>query len=333
MKIAVKATEGFLRQPQGVAALLYGPDAGLARERGGRLIKKLLGENYDPMSVLELNESRLLEDSARLADELSSVSLLADKRVILVRDAGDKFTKLLEATETLMRDDVFMIVLAGELGPRSSLRLWFEKAEKAASIPCYHDEARDIGELMREQFNQAGKTANMEVIQYLISQLGNDRYVTRQEIDKIILYLGDENILHLSAAEQLVNYNREADQDEMINALVDKKLADFDKSLMKLVNEGAYPVSYLRGLSRYFQRLYALKLQTRHQPAEQIIASLKPKVFFKQVPILTRHVKQWELPAIAKALGLIQQAELVSKTSNIPVYAASQRELFKVTQL
>ncbi|MDX2074169.1 MAG: DNA polymerase III subunit delta [Alphaproteobacteria bacterium] len=335
MKIAVKSIASFLAKPAegAAAALLYGPDAGLARERSQALVKRLLGDAPDALSILDISEARLLSDPAMLADELSAISFLSGNRVILIRDAGDKLTKILEAASEAMRADVYIIVLAGELGPRSSLRAWFEKAPHAASVPCYHDEARDIGDLLRDSFSQANISAGNDVIQYLLTQLGNDRYVTRQELEKILTYVGDEKTLTLQAAQLLTNYNQETDMDEAVNALADRNLAGLDKALTQLVKEGIQPVQYLRALSRYFLRLYAIKLQARNSSVESVISGLRPPVFFKQVPIITRHAKQWELESIARALSYITEAELSCKTSDLPVFAASERELFKATRL
>src|SRR5690349_19460332 len=129
MKIAPKAVEAFLAAPgkEHVAALVYGPDAGLVRERAKRIASVLLGSNDDPFAFSEFTEASLLADSARLADELSAISLLGGKRVILVRDAGDKLVKLLEAAASCLNKDVFLIVMSDELGTRSNLRSWFEK--------------------------------------------------------------------------------------------------------------------------------------------------------------------------------------------------------------
>lgn len=335
MKIAVKAVAGFLARPDAgtAAALFYGPDSGLSRERSQVVIKKLLGDAPDGMAILDITEARLTADPAMLADELSAVSFLAENRVILIRDAGDKLTKILEAASALMRADVYIIVLADELGPRSSLRAWFEKAPNAASVASYHDEARDIGELVRETFSKANISVGHDVVQYLLSQLGNDRYVTRQELTKIITYVGDEKTLTLDAARLLTDYNQETDLDEMVSALADKNLSDLDKALIQLMKEGVTPVAYLRALSRYFMRLYAIKVQAKNNSVESVIAGLRPPVFFKQVPVLTRHAKAWQFESISKALGFITAAELACKTSDLPIFAASERELFKAAAI
>jgi len=335
MKIGAREIKAFLSAPDknAVAVLFYGPDTGLARERAQDVIKLLLGEKHDALSVFDVAESRLLTDPATLTDELTAVSLMADKRVILIRDAGDKLTKILEAASEHFNRDVYVVVLADELASRSSLRAWFEKAPNAAAIACYHDEARDIGELIRDTFSKAGISTSGEVIQYLVSQLGNDRYVTRQELEKVQLYVGDEKHLSMEAAKQLTDYNRDTEMDDAINALADKNLAGLDRALTGLMNEGVSNIAYLRSLSRYFLRLYAIKLQAKYSSVDAVIDGLRPPVFWKQKPLLTKHARQWDVDSIAKALQLITSAELACKTSDIPIFAASERQLFKATRV
>jgi len=66
---------------------------------------------------------------------------------------------------------------------------------------------------------------------------------------------------------------------------------------------------------------------------EQVIQSARPPIFFKQVPVMTRHLNQWKTEAIVKALKLLVQAELACKTSDLPIVPASSRRLLQVTQV
>ncbi|NCY25847.1 MAG: DNA polymerase III subunit delta, partial [Alphaproteobacteria bacterium] len=178
MKIAPKQAEAFLMRPDATAILLYGPDGGLVRERAVRLIKTLLGENYDPFALCELTEAKITADPAILADELNAISMMAPKRVILIRDAGDKLTKIIEGAAGFFNAAATLIVCGDDLGSRSSLRAWFEKNAGCAALACYHDEARDVADVVRKTFETAGIRIDRDAVEYLCQQLGNDRYVT-----------------------------------------------------------------------------------------------------------------------------------------------------------
>ena len=159
------------------------------------------------------------------------------------------------------------------------------------------------------------------------------RGVTSREIEKIITY-ADGNPITLADVEALVDYNRETDFDDLINAVADRNLPHLEKTLTLLLREAASPVAYLRALQRYFNRLYFVRAQmTSGMSVERAMQGLRPAVFFKQVPLFTRHVQGWKSEQLVKALRLLVAAELACKTTDLPPIPASGRRLLQVTQV
>lgn len=336
MKIAPKAIDAFIAKPDPAsrAVLFYGPDTGLTRDRAKRLSATFLAGDRDAFARVELSEAQLLADPALLADELAAISMMAPKRVIEVRDAGDKLAKVIQDAARCFNDSVLLLVCAEELSARSSLRLWFEKEAHVAAIACYHDEVRDVQDVIRKTFDAAGVRLEHDTMQYLASQLGNDRYVTYQELEKLITFAGESKILRFEDVQALVDYNRDTNFDDLVNAVADRNLQSLEHYLKMLLQEGTQPVAYLRALQRYFNRLYALHAQMQEgMSAEAVVAAARPPVFFRQAPILTRHLQQWKPDAIIKALRLLINAEIACKTSDLPMIPASSRRLLQVTQV
>ncbi len=58
MKLGARDVEAFLAAPDKAcrAALLYGPDSGLARQRARRIKEKVLAGNSDPFAFVEFSE-------------------------------------------------------------------------------------------------------------------------------------------------------------------------------------------------------------------------------------------------------------------------------------
>jgi len=336
MKIAPKSAESFLVRPDANAraCLLYGPDAGLVRERAGHIKKAILAGSDDPFAFVEMQESNLLEDPARLADELNAISFMGGKKLIMIRSAGDKTTKIIEAVAQYFHADAFVVILADELPTRSTLRGLFEKDSALAALACYKDEIRDVADIVRKSFADAGIPIDRDCVEYLTQQLGNDRYVTRQELEKIITYVGDTKTISLEEVRELVDYNRDTNLDDIVNAVADKSLANIEKTLANMSREGLQPVAYVRALLRYFNRLYKMRADIDSgQRVEAVIQAARPPIFFRQVPILSRHLNLWRQENIVKALKLLTEAELACKTSDIPILAASARKLMQVTRL
>ena len=64
---------------------------------------------------------------------------------------------------------------------------------------------------MREIFAAHNITARPEAMQYLIAHLGGDRGVSRQELEKLALYVGDGGTVDESAALDARRRQRRAD--------------------------------------------------------------------------------------------------------------------------
>jgi|CXWL01.1.fsa_nt_gi DNA polymerase-3 subunit delta len=338
MKIAPKSVESFISAPQREhrAVLIYGVDNGMVRERAGKITKAILGDAVsDPFAKIELSEAEILADPPRLADELSAVSMMCPKRVIIINDAGNKCTEIIESASSCFHKDNFLVVIADELSGKSSLRAFFEKNNDCAALACYRDEMRDVQTVIRGRLDAAGISYNRDAIDYLAGQLGNDRYVTYQEIEKLILYAGDEKKISLHDAELLVDNNQDMQLDDIVGAVADRNLVALEKNLTQHLREGTQPIMYLRSLQRYFNRLYSIRAQMQQtgQNAEMVISGLRPPVFWKQKDPLIRHANGWNIENIVKALKLLITAELDCKTSDLPTIPASSRRLLRITQL
>lgn len=181
MKLPAQRVGGFLKSPDRAcrAALIYGPDAGLVRERADRISSAICPDLGDPFRVVDLDSDALGNDAARLNDEAASLSLTGGRRLVRVREADDRmgaiFDRFFKAPPP---GDVFVVVEAGDLGPRSSLRRAFESAKEAAAIACYLDGPREIAELAREELGARNIKIDAAALQYLAAHLGGDRQVS-----------------------------------------------------------------------------------------------------------------------------------------------------------
>ena len=137
MKLGWKDIEPFVKKPnpKARAILVYGPDSGLMRERSAAMGKSAVADLNDPFNVAVLTGDILSEDPARLSDEAKAMSLMGGARLIRIEGASDKHTTLLKEYLADPSAENLVILEAGELTPRSTLRLLFEKYDNAEEIP------------------------------------------------------------------------------------------------------------------------------------------------------------------------------------------------------
>src|ERR671937_1197253 len=86
-----KDIDAFLARPDPgrPIILLYGPDAGLVRERADALLKSAVEDVNDPFSLVKLDGDELSAEPSRLVDEALTVPLFGGRRAIRVR-AGSR---------------------------------------------------------------------------------------------------------------------------------------------------------------------------------------------------------------------------------------------------
>lgn len=316
MKLAPRAVAGFLNAPkaQSRACLLYGPDSGLVHERYRALLKRLLPDTSDPFAFTELTPDLLKAEPTRLADECAALSLMGGARAIGLRDAVDAQARAVEQAVEVLQPEAYLIIVAGELTPRSSLRLMFEQKENLAALACYHDEAGDIQSLIRQRFEARGIRAAGDVVSMLAAELGNDRGITSSEIERIILYLGEEKELTPEVAETLMTSNVEHTLDGAVQAALLGESAELKRSLSGLWQENIQPIAVLRATLKQLQRLSLARAHmSEGKSADQAIAALQPPIFFKQQPPFRNQLQRWSAEKLARAIARVAQAELECK--------------------
>ena len=193
MKITGRA-DAFVAKPDPailVAVLIYGPDAGLVRERLNGLTRAVAGSIDDPFRVTEFGADVLRDDPARLGDEAAALAFTGGRRVVRIRNAADTVADVVNTFIEAPVGDALVLLTAGELGPRSKLRAAFEKADRAAALPCYADDAQSLGVVIRETLKAAGLAITPDALSWLSDRLGGDRELSRRELEKLVLYMGD----------------------------------------------------------------------------------------------------------------------------------------------
>src|ERR1700757_542681 len=144
-----KEIDSFLARPDPgrPIILLYGPDAGLVRERADALLKSAVDDPNDPFSMVRLDGDELAAEPSRLVDEAMTVPLFGGRRAIRVRAGSRSFAAGGGALAESNVMDCRIVIEAGDLRPESPLRKACERAKNAVAIACYPDGERDLARL------------------------------------------------------------------------------------------------------------------------------------------------------------------------------------------
>src|SRR5919108_725438 len=107
-----KEVDSYLARPDAgrPIILLYGPDAGLVRERADALLASAVDDPNDPFSLVKLDGDELSAEPSRLVDEAMTVPLFGGRRAIRVRAGSRSFAGGIETLAEVTLDDVMAVV-------------------------------------------------------------------------------------------------------------------------------------------------------------------------------------------------------------------------------
>jgi DNA polymerase-3 subunit delta len=335
VKLAAGRVEAFLRRPDPEirAVLLYGPDAGLVRERADTLGRLVSADLRDPFRVADLTGAVLAQDPARLHDEAAQISLMGGPRLVRVRDIGDAqgavFTRFLADPPS----DALVVAEAGELPARATLRRVFDDAPRGVAIGCYPDTARDLADVVRETLAAHRVTASRDAVDFLVAHLGGDRLLTRAELEKLALYAGDGGRVDLDDARLSIADSAALSLDDAVLAAAEGDAAALDRALARVFQEGDSAVTVVRAALRHLQRLHVLSLRlAAGEAVDGVLRGARPPIFFKQQDSFRRQLLLWSEPRLRRQLDALTEAEARIKTTGMPAETACRAALFAMAQ-
>jgi DNA polymerase-3 subunit delta len=335
VKLTGGRIEPFIRAPDATirAILVFGPDNGLVHERVQRLIKSVVPDVSDPFRVAELSPASLKEEPSRLADEAAALAFGGGRRAVVLRDGGDGQSGILSSFLDHPMGDALVLVEAGDLGPRSSLRKLFEGAANAASIACYGDEGGSLTAVIAEELKAGGLVAEPDAMAYLSDHLGGDRRLTRAELSKLVLYMGAPGKVTLDDAMACIGDSAAMGLDDLALSTADGDHGGAQRVLDRLLREGSQPVSLLRAVARHFLRLHlAAGLMAQGKSTDQAMAALKPPVIFKAADRFRRQLSRWPVDRLGKAIEVLTEAEADCKTTGMPAAEITSRALMMIAR-
>ena len=194
MKIEPRQVETFIKSPNPdiCCFLVYGPDPSIVKERAITLCRHSGLKPDDPFGITTCNGEDLARNISGLFDEASALTFGGGARVIRVQGASDSLTEGVNYAFQRGLKNVMVVIETGELSTRSRLRRLFESTEHGASIPCYEDTPATREKMIKDIIETEGFIIESKVVKFLSFQLSGDRGLARMELEKLLLYCGNQ---------------------------------------------------------------------------------------------------------------------------------------------
>jgi DNA polymerase-3 subunit delta len=130
--------------------------------------------------------------------------------------------------------------------------------------------------LAEETLSAAGKQIEPEALSLLLERTGFNLWALKTQLEKIISFVGKENLVTLEQAESLSDQLREEALYELNNAVTERECEAALRVLNRLLDQNYHPLQILASLATELRRL----LVAREFVEEHLAGSLDPSVSY-----------------------------------------------------
>ena len=333
MKLNPRDAASFFAKPdlRGSGILIHGADAMRIALHRQDLVAAAIGPDGEAeMRFARLAATDLRKDPAALLDALKAQGFFPGQRVVLVEEATDTITKTVSAAlEEWQPGDAFLVVTAGQLNARSSLRKLFEGGEQTLSAAIYSDPASR--EEIEAALARAGLTEIPSDVMQDITALGRalDPGDFRQTLEKIALYaLDDPSALTPEAIALLAPGAAEPEIEDAVNLAAEGDVARLSAVLARF-QTSANPTSFCIQAIRHFRTLHLAAIDP--QGPEAGLSRARPPVFGPRRDRMARQARAWGPARLEAVLGMITETDLALRSPKpLPGLALVERLFIRI---
>lgn len=303
--------------------LFYGTESFMLETYKKRLVDALLdvGEremNYDVFSDLKTSMDAI-------ADAIETLPFLSERRLVIIERLGlfkktkdsdaQKLLKILEQKPS----ETIVIVIEEEVDKRIKLYKHFDKAGHAVGFTPLSEE--ELIKFIARSLSQVNKKIEVSTARFMINHVGSDLSTVSQELQKLIDYAGDDEIVTHEQIDAICQRSVESKIFELVDCMGTNRRSRALKLYHDLIasKEPANRILYM--LTRQFRMNYKAKLYHAQGVGDSVIAQkLKVQPFIAKKAL--SQGRGFKLGELEQALNDCLSTELDIKTGQMdPVMA------------
>lgn len=268
-------------KPLPLLVLLWGDDAGALRQSAQQVIAATGVDPTDPFAAEKISLADLLSEPSRLADSAQTLSFTSPHRLIHITgisgdERADAITGLTNAVKTALAfplSNVTIVIAVPKLLEKTSPLVKFIEAHgQALSVRFFTDNASDITTFLKTECSAAGVAIEPDALATLAAGLGADREIARREIEKLIVYAGNESPITVSHVQESLAGAIPADAFRLAEAVGSRNKVETDRLLQHLIHQGEDLTSAFSLVLRHLQSIkLGAELRAQNQPESEIL--------------------------------------------------------------
>lgn len=282
--------------------LIFGSEEARVAALAEQVIRSLAA----PEDVTRLQAQVLRSDPALLDDALRSQSFLGGRQLVYVTDVSDSHVKIVEPMLQSSAAVNFLVMVAGNLGKSSPLRVLCEESAGFFAVPVYEDKPADILDLVGKRLSSEGLRFSEEAADRFMALCGTDRLLALNEAEKLLLYARGQAVISADDVSASCGDQAGFGVDALIDAALSGDAMAADR--MMYAFDDAELRSVLPVLSSHVSRLSTLRSDAeRLGGVEAALRMAKPPVFFARKHAFSQQLRAFDSDGLFRAQSAIEK--------------------------
>ena len=302
---------------------VYGEVPDLVEKKSSEMINKYLQTEKDDFNFIKFN---LYEtEITPIIEETLTMPFFSDKKAILVKNAyvftGEKVTKelnqntdqLIEFLEKYDGDNLIIFeVYQNKLDERKKLTKALKKNGQLKKVEQMSEE--EIKKWIQSKLNENYKDIKQDALNLFIELTGVNFNIVSQELDKLMLFLGDRPTINKDDVHQIINRSLEQNV-FLLTEYIQKRQKNKAIQLVKdLINMKEEPIKLLALITSNYRLYYQCKILNKKGYSGQQIAKTV-NVHPYRVKLALGQVRHYQLEDLLNIINSCAETDYKLKSS------------------
>ena len=296
---------------------LYGTNTGLVDLMYKKTLEILKVDTKDPFNVSKIDGNDFKNNPSLLHDNINTLSLFSDKRLIFLDLMHISINKnletvILEAVK-IENKNYLLIIRASDLKISSFVK-YFQNVNNAILVPCYEENINTINSKVSDLLFKHKISFKKDFVKNLILKFSSNSLINEMEIEKLDIFLTNNNNVTEEMIFTLLSKNDETNLNKIIencsNGNTSVALSAFENTYENQTTS----ITLIRMFVNHFKLVEKILLLVKnYNDLSYVVENISPPIFFKKKEFIIFQCKLWNLKLVIIILNRLIDLELRCK--------------------
>ena len=302
---------------------IYGEVPELVEKKSSEIVNDYLGQDKDDFNYVKFNmyETELTP----IIEEILTLPFFSDKKAIVVKNAyvftGEKVSKdlnhnpdqFIEFIEKYDGDNLIVFeVYHNKLDERKKLTKTLKKNSQLKKIEQMSEE--EIKKWIQQKLHENFKDIKRDAIDLFVELTGINFNIVSQELDKLILFIGDRSIINKADVNLIINRSLEQNVFLLTEYIQKGKKEQAIKLVNDLITMKEEPIKLLALITSNYRLYYQSKiLSQKGYNGQQIAKTVNAHPY--RVKLALNQARHYELDSLLNIINSCAETDYKLKSS------------------